>query len=182
VFLMDEAYHEFASLDEATQKPTTCTAMAMKHCNVIVTRTFSKAFCLASLRCGYIIAHPNTVEELRVLYNPKSVNQLAQIGCGFAIDEFNTYYKPYIFATNEARKRFVAELGAAGVKTLSGGGGNFVCIVVPDGKAKALCKKLEESAIYIRDISARVTHTVRVSIGLDMTRVTEAVIQAMKVI
>ena len=180
IFILDEAYHEFASIDAATNKPTTCTQVAMKYKNVIVTRTFSKAFCLAALRCGYIIAHPATVEVLRVLYNPKSVNQLAQIGCGLAIDEFNTYYKPYIFATNEARKRFVTDLEAQGIKTLSGGGGNFVCILVAEGKANALCKRLEESAIYIRNISGRVPNTVRVSIGLDMTRVQDAVVSAMK--
>lgn len=181
IFILDEAYHEFASTDPDTMKPTTCTAVAMEYRNVIVTRTFSKAFCLAALRCGYIIAHPATIEALRVLYNPKSVNQLAQIGCSFAVDEFKTYYTPYIYATNEARLRFVGELEAAGIKTLSGGGGNFVCIVVPEGgKAEALCRRLEDGAIYIRNISGRVPNTVRVSIGLDMTRVQEAVISAMK--
>eukprot|EP00759_Apiculatamorpha_spiralis_P037322 PhF_6_TR37204/c0_g1_i1/m.54832/K00817/hisC; histidinol-phosphate aminotransferase len=180
IFILDEAYHEFASIDTTTSKPSTCTAVTKVHKNVIVTRTFSKAFCLASLRCGYIIAHPNTIEQLRVLYNPKSVNQLAQIGCSYAIDEFSNYYSPYIQATNEMRKRFIDELTAAGVQVLSGGGGNFVCVVCPTGKAKALAKALEQKAIYIRDISARVPNTIRISIGLDMTRVRDGILTAIK--
>jgi aspartate/methionine/tyrosine aminotransferase len=102
---------------------------------VIVTRTFSKAFCLASLRVGYIIAHPNTIELLRVRYNPKvsfyfflphplflsspfspliscyqSVNQLAQLAATQALEELKSYYEPYIYVTNEARKKFVDDL------------------------------------------------------------------------
>ena len=79
LFILDEAYHEFASIDPKTKAPVTCARLAGEMTNVVVTRTFSKAFCLASVRCGYLICHPNLIEQLRVRYNPKSVNSLAQV-------------------------------------------------------------------------------------------------------
>jgi aspartate/methionine/tyrosine aminotransferase len=72
----------------------TCAPLAMTIRNVVVTRTFSKAFCLASVRCGYVIAHPATLDELRPFYNPKSVNQLAQVAAAAALREFDSYYQP----------------------------------------------------------------------------------------
>lgn len=50
IFIVDEAYHEFASIDKETGKPLTVVKFAVDAQNVIVTRTFSKAFCLASVR------------------------------------------------------------------------------------------------------------------------------------
>jgi len=52
-------------------------AFVTQYENLIVTRTASKAFCLASIRCGYLLAHKNTIEKILLLYNPKSVNEFA---------------------------------------------------------------------------------------------------------
>ena len=174
IFLVDEAYIEFGAGPH-------CASLAAKHRNVIVTRTFSKAFCLAALRCGYIIAHPNTVEELRTLYNPKSVNALAQIAATSALQEFDTYYAPYIKLTNDARNAMLTTLRSHGVDARSGGGGNFICIKAPGGRTKELCAELEKDAIYVRDISGRFPGYVRVTVGLDMGRVIDAIIALVRV-
>ena len=47
--------------------------------NIVVTRSFSKAFSLASVRIGYMVAQEGIINDLRRVYNPKSVNLLAQI-------------------------------------------------------------------------------------------------------
>jgi histidinol-phosphate aminotransferase len=142
--------------------------------NVVVTRTFSKAFCLAAVRCGYLVAHPNTIEALRAYYNPKSVNEFAQIAAFHALAEVERYYEPYIAATNAAREAFVEHLCARGVEARSGGAGNFVCLRVPDERSADLCRRLEERSIYVRDISGRFPGHVRITIGLEMGRVEEA--------
>jgi len=169
VFIVDEAYYEFSN--------STCIPVAVELQNVIVTRTFSKAFCLASLRCGYIVTHPNTIESLRVLYNPKSVNQVAQVACTAALKEYKNYYLPYIEATNSARLAFIQALNEKGIQTLNGGGGNFVCIhIKPESRVKEVIKSLEENTIYVRDISAKNPGIIRVSIGPEMKRVTDLLI------
>jgi histidinol-phosphate aminotransferase len=180
-FIVDEAYHEFATPDpERGGKPLSCAQYAMEHENLIVTRTFSKAFCLASVRCGYLVAHPNTVEQLRCFYNPKSVNQFAQVAATQALAEFAPYYAPYIKLTNDSRTNFIADLRKGGVDARSGGAGNFVCIEIPGGKTKQFCAELEKQSIYVRDISGRFPGYVRITVGLDMSKVVTAVIVAMK--
>ena len=174
IFLVDEAYHEFGEIDPTTGRPVTCSELAVTMKNVVVTRTFSKAFCLASVRCGYIIAHPATLATLRPYYNPKSVNQFAQVAALAALRERDSYYRPYIEATNAERLRFTADLEALGVDVRSGGAGNFVCVRVPDGRTAELCARLEEHAIYVRDIDSRFPGYVRITIGLEMDRVTQA--------
>ena len=52
LFIVDEAYYEFAK--------QSCSYLVVSHKNLIVTRTFSKAFGLASVRLGYCMGHPDT--------------------------------------------------------------------------------------------------------------------------
>lgn len=178
-FLVDEAYHEFANIDPMTGRPSTCAQLAIEMRNVVVTRTFSKAFCLASVRCGYLIAHPDTLDKLAPYYNPKSVNQLAQVSAHAALGEFENYYRPYIEQINAVRVGFVRELRRRGIDARSGGAGNFACVYVPDGNTAALCAKLEERSIYVRDLGARFHGHVRITIGLDMSPVIEALVDAL---
>ncbi len=178
MFLVDEAYHEFGEIDPSTGKPMTCAGLAVTLRNVVVTRTFSKAFCLASVRCGYLIAHPATLDELRSHYNPKSVNQLAQVAALAALHELDTHYRPYIEQTHEARTRFVRDLEDRGIAVRTGGAGNFVCIEVP-GRTAELCRRLEDYAIYVRDLDARFPGYVRITIGLEMDRVADALAETL---
>ncbi|MCA9676067.1 MAG: histidinol-phosphate aminotransferase family protein [Kofleriaceae bacterium] len=178
VFLVDEAYHEFATPD-AAGRPATCAPLAVAHRNVLCTRTFSKAFCLASVRCGYVVAHPTTIDELRAYYNPKGVNQFAQIAAVAALREVDGYYRPYIARTHAARAGFVADLAARGVTVRTGGAGNFVCVEVPGGDTAELCRRLDAEAIYVRDLGARFPGHVRITIGLEMSRVADAIVAAL---
>jgi histidinol-phosphate aminotransferase len=180
MFVVDEAYHEFGAIDPLTGLPVTCAELAATSRNVVVTRTFSKAFCLASVRCGYVIAHPATLEDMRAHYNPKSVNQLAQVAAVAALREFETHYRPYIEATNAAREAFIADLVSRGIEARSGGAGNFVCVHVPDGRTAELCRRLEDHAIYVRDLGARFPGYVRITVGLEMDRVAGAIDHAMR--
>lgn len=175
MFLVDEAYHEFGTPDGWTGEPRSCARLAATLRNVVVTRTFSKAFCLASVRCGYVVAHPSTIEDLRAYYNPKSVNQFAQVAAVAALRELDTYYKPYIAATRAARDAFVRDLQARGIAVRTGGAGNFVCLYLADGRTAELCRRLEAHAIYVRDLGARFPGHVRITIGLDMGKIADAI-------
>ena len=53
LFVVDEAYYEFAG--------QSCSHLVISHKNLIVTRTFSKAFGLAAARLGYVMAHPDSL-------------------------------------------------------------------------------------------------------------------------
>ncbi|CAI8042271.1 Putative phenylalanine aminotransferase [Geodia barretti] len=74
VVLVDEAYREFA--DPALGDPVA--DLLPRFDNVAVARTFSKAYGLASLRLGYVMAHPEVVSAIDKCLIPFNVNGLAQ--------------------------------------------------------------------------------------------------------
>jgi histidinol-phosphate aminotransferase len=71
--LVDEAYHEY--VDDPSYKTSIPLAVAQR--NVIVSRTCSKIHGLAGLRCGYAIAHAETIAKLARFKLETGVNQLA---------------------------------------------------------------------------------------------------------
>lgn len=74
--VVDEAYFEFVTAaDYRTVAP-----LAVDRPNLIVTRTFSKIYSLASLRVGYAVAHPSTIAEMRRAQAPFTVTQIGQDG------------------------------------------------------------------------------------------------------
>lgn len=74
--VVDEAYFEYATAaDYRTLAP-----LAAGRENLIVVRTFSKVYALASLRVGYAIAHPDTIAEMRRAQAPFTVTQVGQEG------------------------------------------------------------------------------------------------------
>lgn len=69
--LLDEAYYEFSGhslMEERERYP-----------NLVITRTFSKAYGLAGLRVGYVVAHPEIVDELNKVRLPYNLNRFSQI-------------------------------------------------------------------------------------------------------
>jgi len=79
--VVDEAYHEYidaAGLGSALR-------FADRHPNLIVTRTFSKAYALAGLRVGYLVAHASVVDVLERLRESFNVNNVALAGAQAAL-------------------------------------------------------------------------------------------------
>lgn len=77
--LVDEAYFEFS---RHTMRPH----MA-RHPNLVILRTFSKAFSLAGLRVGYLLAHEDVVTELTKVRQPYSVDRFSQWVAGSVFRE-----------------------------------------------------------------------------------------------
>jgi histidinol-phosphate aminotransferase len=81
VVVMDEAYHLFT--------PHTAVGLVAKYPNLVVVRTFSKAFGLAGLRLGYCVANPERIRELSLLRPITDSNSIAQ-KCGeYALDHLD---------------------------------------------------------------------------------------------
>lgn len=83
--VLDEAYIEYLECDI----PDTI-SIYKKHSNVIVIRTFSKAYGLAGARVGYGFAHPETKMKLELGFGPFDVNSYAQALASKAIED-NSY-------------------------------------------------------------------------------------------
>lgn len=75
IVVLDEAYYEFVTSD---QYPDSVNFIE-KHPNIIILRTFSKVYGLASLRVGYGLAHPELIDFLNKIRLPINVNATAQV-------------------------------------------------------------------------------------------------------
>jgi histidinol-phosphate aminotransferase len=80
---LDEAYHEYVTDPDAVDGLPLLDA----HPNLIVLRTFSKAYRLAALRVGYAVGAREVITALRKVCSPFSVNTLAQAAAVAALDD-----------------------------------------------------------------------------------------------
>ena len=79
--VVDEAYHEYVEAEGTTS----ALHLADRYPNLIITRTFSKAYALAGLRIGYLVAHPSVVAILERLRESFNVNSVALAGAEAAL-------------------------------------------------------------------------------------------------
>ena len=82
IVYFDEAYYELV-----VKKDFPDTLKYLNSRNVIVARTFSKAYGLSGLRIGYGIAKPEIIDYLNRVREPFNVNSLAQVGALAALDD-----------------------------------------------------------------------------------------------
>lgn len=83
IVILDEAYYEFA-INGASDYPD---SMNYRYDNVITLRTFSKAYGIAGIRCGYGFAHEDFISNLTKVKLPFEPNRLAQIGALGALED-----------------------------------------------------------------------------------------------
>ncbi len=142
IVFVDEAYAEFAGVSfipELDAFP-----------NVIVGRTFSKAFGLAGLRIGCLVGAPETMDAIRRGVPVYSVNVAAAVAIVAALDDLD-HLNGYLSQVAESKALLYAacdRLGLAHVKSRS----NFVLVRAGD-RTDALVKGAFARGIYLRDRS-----------------------------
>lgn len=75
IIILDEAYFDFAYSRDYPDS----VKLLDRHSNIIILRTFSKVYGLASLRIGYGIANPELINHLNKIRLPANVNAVAQV-------------------------------------------------------------------------------------------------------
>jgi len=155
LFIIDEAYYEFSN--------KTCVNMVKNYNNLIVTRTFSKAFSLASIRLGYICTNIKNINEINKIRNTKEVNSFAQ-SLGLAALKNINYVKDRISIINNNKEFFINELKKLNIEFIDSMS-NFVLIKVIN--SSDLIDKLTNQNILIRDRSSfkGLENCVRITIG-----------------
>ena len=83
IIVLDEAYLEYAPIDERVDGSEWLTEFE----NLVITRTFSKAYGLAGFRVGYALSHPDIANVLNRIRQPFNVNSLALAAAQAAIDD-----------------------------------------------------------------------------------------------
>ena len=143
VVFVDEAYAEFAGTTFIPEVP------ALK--NIIVGRTFSKAFGLAGLRIGCLLGAPGVLDPVRAVIPVYSVNIAAVVAVQAALSD-PAYLREYLRQVKESKALLYAACDRLGL-TYSKSDANFVLIRAGD-RLQALVKGAADRGIYIRDRSS----------------------------
>ncbi|GAA1001958.1 aminotransferase class I/II-fold pyridoxal phosphate-dependent enzyme [Subtercola frigoramans] len=153
--VLDEAYLDF---DDSADPPRSRELLAA-HANLAVLRTFSKAYGLAGLRMGYVVAHPKVIGSLRKVLPPFPVSALTAAAAVAAIGD-QAYREAIVCAVIDQRAALVRMLDQRGVAHTDSRS-NFVWLPLGDASQTlgALCAE--------RGMSTRVFagEGIRVSLG-----------------
>ncbi|GAB4276005.1 MAG: histidinol-phosphate transaminase [Coriobacteriia bacterium] len=167
--VVDEAYFEFSRHTMRHHMP--------RHKNLVILRTFSKAFSLAGLRVGYLLAHEDVVLELTKVRQPYSVNSFSQMAAATVFNE-RAVFESAIDEVLRGRDFLGEGLGRmAGVEVFPSDA-NFILFRVEH--ASALWRDLlHEHSILVRDFSRTpyLEDCLRVTVGTPAEN--EAFIEAM---
>jgi histidinol-phosphate aminotransferase len=154
--VIDEAYHHYA---DPAVVPDALVAFGDRP-NVIVTRTFSKAYALAGLRVGYCVGAPEVVAAVRKTQVPFSVSGLAQ-ECAIAALGDSAEVERRAALTVAERDRVAEALATAGYE-VPPSQANFVWLPIGD-EAASLAQHCEAGGVILRPFAG---DGVRVTIGL----------------
>lgn len=152
--VLDEAYIDFVRMTD----PVKSVDLLAEHPNLIILRTFSKAYSLAGLRAGYALAHPDAAVTLRAVATPFGVNSLAQSAAVAALDEAADVRLRTDFVAAE-RTRVIAGLAELGY-TIPASQANFVWFEMTE--TDRFVEAAADSGITVRAFPG---DGVRVSIG-----------------
>jgi histidinol-phosphate aminotransferase len=155
--VVDEAYGEFGRSRAAE--------LLGEHANLVVTRTFSKAFRMAGLRLGYLLADPSVVDGLRLVRLPYHLSSVTQALALRALAHVGGLMD-HIVVTERERERVAAAIAALpGVQVLPSDA-NFLCFST-GVEPKRLWRGLLDRGVLVRDVSGYPTldRHLRVTIG-----------------
>ena len=156
VVMVDEAYFEFSR--------TTLRPYLPMHENLLLLRTFSKAFSLAGVRLGYILGNESVIREFMKVRQPYSVDAVSQ-AIGRVVYANRGKFERGIDLIISERGRLIEGLAAIpGVEPYPSDS-NYILFKVPD--AGGVWQKLFDRGILIRDFSRSkyIEGTLRVSVG-----------------
>ena len=157
--IVDEAYVDFTAAGSMAH-------LLERHRNLVLVRTFSKAWALAGARLGYALASPEIVAELAARQLPGAVSALTQAAGIAALAEPEADRRERIGAICRERDRIAAALDSLpGVETWPSSA-NFVLFRCP-GDASEVLEACAGAGLLIREMGARpgLEDCLRVTVG-----------------
>jgi histidinol-phosphate aminotransferase len=163
VVVLDEAYNEFLTPEQQYES----TAWVKQYPNLLVSRTFSKAYGLAGLRVGFAIAQPALTDLMNRIRQPFNVNSMAQAAAIAALNDKAFLeqgarnnaagYQQFVEAFEELKLQYVPSSG------------NFVLVKVGDDDSAGARVNLAllKQGVIVRPVgNYGLPQWLRISIGL----------------
>jgi histidinol-phosphate aminotransferase len=143
--VVDEAYFEYV---DKPDYPDTSTWL-QRFPNLIVTRTFSKAYGLAGLRVGYALSHPQVADLLNRVRHPFNVNMVAQAAALAALDD-SKHLQHCVQRNREGMQQLLAGFRKLGLPYIESAG-NFVALQT--GRGQQCYEALLQRGVIVRPIA-----------------------------
>lgn len=157
LLLLDEAYTEFAG--------ETAAALVKRYRNLAVVKTLSKAFRLAALRVGYVLASPEIQDGLARVKLPYNLNGFSQAVAEIVLRQGDAVLDTVSEIVSERERVFAALKGISGL-TAYPSTANFI-LFRTKADAEGVCDRLLERGVLVRNFSHKpgLTNCLRVTIG-----------------
>ena len=143
IVVVDEAYAEFVDAPDYAS----ALSLVARHPNLVVTRTFSKAYALAGLRVGYAVAHADLVAVMERVRESFNVNALGLVAAGAALADA-PHLQASVAGNAMQREALATALRARGLK-VSPSQTNFLLVEFGDAAGRI------EAALIARGIVLR---------------------------
>jgi len=159
--VLDEAYYEY--VPAAERAPSV--EWVQRYPNLIVSRTFSKAYGLAGLRAGYAVTHADIADLMNRVRQPFNMNSLSLKAAEVVLDDAD--YLAQSIAVNQAGMtqliEFCEQFNLAYIPSY----GNFLTIEV-GANAADIYQQLLHKGVIVRPVAGyQLPNHLRVSIGLE---------------
>jgi histidinol-phosphate aminotransferase len=159
LIVLDEAYYEFSK--------ETFLPLVHECERVVVLRTFSKAFGLAGLRIGYMIAQPSVINEVRKVKLPYNLNAFSQAAASLSIENAPLFL-PIVQEIMDEQKRISDILGTICKIKVYPSKANFILFkMIDDICAKDVFNSLINEGVLIRYLGdvPGLNNCLRVTVG-----------------
>lgn len=171
IVLVDEAYIEFGG--------QTFLPQLARHPNVLVGRTFSKAYGLAGMRVGILIGQPQALDPVREVTLPFNINAVALAATQAALDD-REFLPRYAAEVAESRQRLYAVCRRLGLEFWESAA-NFVLVRLGDG-VPLFVDALAARGVHVRDRSKDPITAGCIRITAGVLRHTDAAIEALEAV
>ncbi len=152
--LIDEAYYEFSGV--------TVLPHIDQHPNLFVSRTFSKTYGMAAMRCGCLFSQAGNMAYLKKAQSPYSVNALAAMAARIAVQD-QAFVEEYVLEVLAARELLYVGLERLNISYVESMA-NFVLFQAGE-RAISIRDELRNRGVLIRDRSYEIPGAVRVTVG-----------------
>ncbi len=146
VLVVDEAYGDFRDASHGVE-----ILQSEIGRRIVVTRTLSKSYSLAGIRCGFAIAHPDLIAGMRKVKDSYNCNTLT-LAAGLAAVQDQEWMQHNTERIRSTRSRLTSELRTCGFDVVDSQA-NFVWATRDDGRHEEIYSQLKQRRILVRYMS-----------------------------
>jgi histidinol-phosphate aminotransferase len=139
IVIVDEAYADFCD--------TTVVPYIKEYQNLLVLRTFSKAYGLAGIRCGYSISCPELANAVNLARPPYNISSLSQFAAELVLAEKAQIFKNIEYIVKQREWLIEKLAGIEGIEVYNSKA-NFILVKV--NNSKEVYEKLCQKGIFVR--------------------------------